>query len=133
MITSGGSRSVKDVIHVRASVKNISVAAQEFQGLAISGLAAASGSRNNGRVSTGARVTVEFTLRTPIPPNCIVAVSYDLAGNGSWRECRGMPSHTHSTALSEGVGVTHHYRLAQWIAAAHVMRIERIEDADIAA
>lgn len=135
MLTSDRCSSVNHLIRVREGLKNVSVEAQEIPGLGAPGLAAAlpGGTANGTRTCTGARVIVEFSLRTPIAPNCRVAVSYDLAGDGSWRECCGIPSHTHNTAAPGGLGVTYHYRLSQWIAAAHVMRIERIQDAHIAA
>jgi hypothetical protein len=126
---------VNHVIRVRDGLKNVTVEAQEIPGLGAPGRAAAlpGGTANGTRACTGARVIVEFALHIPISPNCMVAVSYDLAGDGSWRECCGIPSHTHSTALPGGLGFIYHYRLSRWIAAAHVMRFERIEDAEIAA
>ena len=79
------------------------------------------------RIPSGARVTVEFSVPAPIPTNCEVAVAYDLADDGRWRECRGIPAYTHCTLDRSGSGTMHHYRLSQWIAPALVMHFARVD------
>jgi hypothetical protein len=73
------------------------------------------------RVSTGARVTMEFITDTQVQPNREIRVCYDIAGNGTWRECMGIPNLTHTTQRAEGDGAVYHYRLSHWIAAPSVM------------
>jgi hypothetical protein len=72
--------------------------------------------------STGARVTMEFITDIQVLPNREVHACYDIAGNGSWRECMGIPNLTHTTQRPEGDGTVYHYRLSHWIAASSVMR-----------
>jgi hypothetical protein len=73
------------------------------------------------RASTGARVTVEFVTDTPLPPHCEVRVCYDIAENGGWRECIGIPDFTHTTLRPGCDTAAHHYRLSYWIAPPYVM------------
>jgi hypothetical protein len=74
------------------------------------------------RTSTGARVTVEFTTETRVQPDREVRACYDIAKNGTWRECMGIPDLTHTTPRPEGDGDVFHYRLSHWIAAPSVMQ-----------
>ena len=71
--------------------------------------------------STGARVTVEFSRRAPLPPNTGIRARYDIAANGGLREILGVPQLTHTTAR-HGEGAAYHYRLSHWIPAASVMQ-----------
>jgi hypothetical protein len=73
------------------------------------------------RVSTGARVTMEFITEIQVLPNREVRACYDIAGDGTWRECMGIPNLTHTTPRPEGDGTVYHYRLSHWIAAPCVM------------
>ncbi len=73
------------------------------------------------RASTGARVTVEFITEFQVQPNRQVRACYDIAGDGTWRECKGIPDLTHTTQRPEGDGAVYHYRLSHWIAAPSVM------------
>ena len=116
-----------EAIQFTAVATGITVLPEEVPSLVTWVPAAAEASRagRQSRASSGARVTVEFTARTPIPANSEVAVAYDLAINGRWRKCRGIPSFTHSTAHRGSHGTTYYYRLSQWIAAAHVMLFTR--------
>lgn len=73
------------------------------------------------RASTGARVTVTFSRRAPLPPNTDIRVRYDIADNGDVREVVGIPGFTHSSA-EYGQRPAYHYRLSHWIPALSVMR-----------
>jgi hypothetical protein len=73
------------------------------------------------RASTGARVTVMFSRRAPLPPNTDIRVRYDIAENGGVREMVGIPRFTHTNARY-GERRAYHYRLSHWIPALSVMR-----------
>lgn len=73
------------------------------------------------RASTGARVTVAFSRRAPLPPNTDIRVRYDIAENGGLREILGIPQLTHTTAHHDA-GAAYHYRLSHWIPAPSVMQ-----------
>lgn len=122
-------------IPLRHALTGITVLPEEIPHLVTRGPAAAElgGADRQSRASSGARVTVEFTAPSLIPANCEVAVPYDLANNGRWRECRGIPSFTHCTAPAKGPGATYHYRLSQWIVAGHVMDFLRVDNRQPAA
>ncbi|MDB6090755.1 MAG: hypothetical protein JWN85_3539 [Gammaproteobacteria bacterium] len=73
------------------------------------------------RLSTGARVTVEFITNTQVQPDREVRACYDIAGDGTFRECMGIPNLTHTTPGPHGNGAVYHYRLTHWIAPQAVM------------
>jgi hypothetical protein len=72
-------------------------------------------------IVTGARVTVEFVTRMPLPPAYVVRILYDLAENCQWRECIGVPVLMYATHADSDNAV-YHYRQSHWIAASHLMR-----------
>jgi hypothetical protein len=72
------------------------------------------------RVATGARVTLGFLRRQPLPPQTPVMLRYDLAGNGCEREVQGIPRLSHT--IMEGDSIAYHYRLAYWLPPHAVMR-----------
>src|SRR5678815_363091 len=73
-------------------------------------------STNQGeRMSTGARVTLDFCDSVPLPPGQAVRLRYDLAGDGQFRDCAGIARLTHTVAR-RGHLVVFHYRLSHWIA-----------------
>jgi hypothetical protein len=72
------------------------------------------------RVATGARITVSFLRRQPLPPQIPVSLRYDLAGNGCEREVQGIPRLSHT--VMEGDAIAYHYRLAYWLPPHAVMR-----------
>jgi hypothetical protein len=76
----------------------------------------------NGRDPTGARVTLEFSRHTPLPPDMNVRVHFDIAENGDRREIRGIPKLTHTTTARGHASAAYHYRLSHWIPALSVMR-----------
>jgi hypothetical protein len=73
------------------------------------------------RTSTGARVTVEWSWSSPLPPNADMRVHYDIASNGGLREIVGIPQLTHITARHDE-SASFHYRLSHWIPALSIMR-----------
>jgi hypothetical protein len=111
-----------DQVRVADGFTSISVMPDEIPHFTHNGLEAP-GQRDRTlahRVSTGARVTMEFITRTRVQPNREVRACYDIAQNGTWRECLGIPDLTHTTARPEG-GDLYHYRLSHWIAATSLM------------
>jgi len=72
--------------------------------------------------STGARVTVGFRRSRPLPPDCVISLYYDMAGDGTRRRMRGTPQLTHTLACPAD-GAWYHYRLSQWIPAHLVMHV----------
>jgi hypothetical protein len=72
------------------------------------------------RVASGARITLKFQRRVPLPPRSVVNVRYDLAENGCEREVQGVPQLSHT--VMEGEQVIYHYRLAYWLAPHALMR-----------
>jgi hypothetical protein len=72
------------------------------------------------RAATGARVTIAFSRRVPLPPDIDIRVRYDIAENGGLREMLGVPRFTHTSAR-DAKDATYHYRLSHWIPAALVM------------
>ena len=65
------------------------------------------------RQPTGARVTLNFQRRQPLPTDTLVKIRYDLAENGCEREVRGVPRLIQT--VMHGENVFYHYRLAQWV------------------
>ena len=116
------------MLRVTHGLTSVTVLPEEIGTLWILGRLPEAGSADpRNRAPTGARVIVEFAVNTVIPARTEVAVPYDLAGNGGWRECRGIPQYAYRTALADGQGATHHYRLSQWIAAGQVMHFVQTE------
>ena len=72
------------------------------------------------RVATGARVTLCFLRRQPLPAQTAVILRYDLAGNGCEREVSGIPRLSHT--VMEGDATIYHYRLAYWLPPHALMR-----------
>jgi hypothetical protein len=70
------------------------------------------------RASTGARVTLEFSVTVPFPKERDVRLLYDFAGNGTWRECVGVPKLTH---IMQGPSI-YHYRMSHWISSQDIER-----------
>ena len=73
------------------------------------------------RPATGARVTVAFSRRAPLPRDTDIRVQYDIAENGGLREILGIPKLTHTTVRQDAVAA-YHYRLSHWIPASLVMQ-----------
>lgn len=73
------------------------------------------------RHPTGARVTVEFSRSTPIPPNSEVRLYYDIAENDGLRVIVGVPLLIHTTVRPGWSGLVYRYRLSPWIAATSVL------------
>jgi hypothetical protein len=114
------------VIDVTEGFTSIEVASDGFPHFTASGYVTMplrqSGER---RVATGARVTVAFSRRAPLPPHTPVRVCYDIAENGGLREILGVPHLTHTTS-PHGAGTAYHYRLSHWIPAPSVMQFVHI-------
>jgi hypothetical protein len=110
------------VINVTDGFTSIEVASDGFPHFTLNGYVATPREHSAElRASTGARVTVAFSRRVPLPPNTDIRVRYDIAGNGGLREILGIPRLTHTTAR-DGQGAAYHYRLSHWIPAAFVMQ-----------
>ena len=75
------------------------------------------------RPTTGARMTVEFSRRAPLPRDTDIRVRFDIAENGGLREILGIPKLTHTT-VRHAVDA-YHYRLSHWIPAPLVMQFVR--------
>src|ERR1700741_3916976 len=69
------------------------------------------------RSATGARVTLEFSRDTALPPGQPVRVRYDFAGDGMAREVVATPLPTR-TLTRWGHAAIFSYRLSHWIAPA---------------
>jgi hypothetical protein len=52
------------------------------------------------RVPTGVRVTLEFVTAAQLPTGGEVHICYDIAQNGDWRDCTGVPTLTHTRLLT---------------------------------
>lgn len=108
------------MIDVTEGLTSIEVAANKFPDFNLNGyLTTARGLWAKRSESTGARVTVAFSRREPLPPDTDIRVLYDIAQNGGVRQLCGTPQLTHTTARES---VAYHYRLSQWIPAPAVMR-----------
>ena len=123
MSTLRDSVRMGDLIRVADGFTSITVMPDELPRVTSSGLNAPTPhDRTLARHdSTGARVTMEFISETQVQPDREVHACYDIAGDGTWRECTGIPSLTHTTQRAEGDGTVYHYRLSHWIAAPSVM------------
>ena len=87
------------MLRVTHGLTNVIVVPEEIGTLWILGRLPEAGSADpRNRAATGARVIVEFVVNTVIPARTEVAVLYDLAGNGSWRECCGIPQYAYRAA-----------------------------------
>lgn len=114
------------MINVIAGFTSIDVAADGFPHFDKNGYVATSRERSaQRRASTGARVTVSFSRRAPLPSDSDIRVHYDIAENGGVREILGVPQLTHTTP-HHGDGTAYHYRLSHWIPAPSVMQFVKV-------
>jgi hypothetical protein len=120
MNTMRDSVRMGDLVRVADGFTSISVMPDEIPRLTHNGLEAPRDRTFTHRASTGARVTMEFITRSRVQPNRAVRACYDIAKNGTWRECLGIPHLTHTTPRPDG-GDLYHYRLSHWIAASSLM------------
>ena len=111
-----------NVIAVTDGFTSIEVASDRFPHFDANGYVAISREPlAESRPATGARVTVEFSRRAPLPRDTDIRVRFDIAENGGLREILGIPQLTHITARQSN-GALYHYRLSHWIPAPSVMR-----------
>jgi hypothetical protein len=109
-----------------ARFTSIEVAADGFPHFDKNGYVATSRERSAPRrASTGARVTVRFSRRAPLPADTDIRVRYDIAENGGLRGILGIPQLTHTTS-HPGEGAAYHYRLSHWIPAPSVMQFVKV-------
>jgi hypothetical protein len=111
-----------DVINVMDGFTSIEVASDGFPHFTAKGYVTTPREHSaERRASTGARVTVAFSRRSPLPTDTDIRVRYDIAENGDLREILGIPRLTHTT-VHRDAGSAYHYRMSHWIPALSVMQ-----------